>query len=121
MSSPKITASVTTVFVTSPLPFGSAIVSFARIWFAPHHTIYGDAIGLSDMLKEPKRRSSPSAANLLSPFAVYAPLARSDYYRDSATARCRQPTTNLPSTRLAAGREGRHPAASHVHHHPIVE
>ncbi|MFF7988127.1 hypothetical protein ACFZDK_55685 [Streptomyces sp. NPDC007901] len=58
---------------------------------------------------------------MLSSFATYAPLARSDYYEDSATTRCRRPTTNLPSVQLAAGREGRHLAASHVHHHPIVE
>lgn len=34
---------------------------------------------------------------------MYAPLARSDYYEDSATIRCHQPTTGLPSARLAAG------------------
>jgi hypothetical protein len=28
---------------------------------------------------------------------MYAPLARSDYYEDSVTIRCHQPTTNLPS------------------------
>lgn len=30
-------------------------------------------------------RSSTFAVDLLSPFAMYAPLARSDYYEDSAT------------------------------------
>ncbi|MCY0924609.1 MULTISPECIES: hypothetical protein [unclassified Streptomyces] len=58
---------------------------------------------------------------MLSPFAMYAPLARPDYYEDSATTWRRQPTTDLPSAQLAAGREGRHLIASHVHHHPIVE
>lgn len=34
---------------------------------------------------------------------MYAPLACSDYYEDSATTRCHQSTTDLPSARLAAG------------------
>jgi hypothetical protein len=56
---------------------------------------------------------------MLSSFAMYAPLARSDYYEDSATPRCRQLTTGLPFSQLAVRRRGQHQDASHVHHHPF--
>ena len=65
--------------------------------------------------------SRTSTADLLAPFAMYAPLTRSDYYGASATSRGHQPTTGLPSAWLAARREGRHQDASHVHHHPVDE
>ena len=39
----------------------------------------------------------------------------SEYYGGSATPRCQQRALRLPADRLAAGREGRHRVASHVH------
>ncbi|MEU4205944.1 hypothetical protein AB0B79_39980 [Streptomyces sp. NPDC039022] len=44
---------------------------------------------------------------MLVSFAMYAPLARSDYYETSAPPDSRQSATDLPAARLAAGREGR--------------
>jgi hypothetical protein len=60
----------------------------------------------------------PGAAASLCPFAMYTPLACSDYYGHSATTRHHQPTTRLPT---AQRRRGRRRVASHVHHHPVDE
>jgi hypothetical protein len=65
--------------------------------------------------RRPARRYSPtsswhstiSSANLLVPFAMYAPLARSDYYETSAPPDGPQPATDLPLDQagcLAVGR-----------------
>lgn len=52
------------------------------------------------------RSSSSSTADLLAPFAMCAPLTRSDYYEASATSWSRQPTTGL-ALRLAGCQTGR--------------
>src|SRR5918912_551730 len=50
---------------------------------------------------------------------MWPALPAAEYYGDSATPGCRQPTAGLPAAVLAARREGRHPGASHVHHVPV--
>jgi hypothetical protein len=45
---------------------------------------------------------------LLAPFAMYVPLARSDYYGASAHIRDHQPATDLPTTVLDGRGEGDH-------------
>ena len=52
------------------------------------------------------RSSSSSTAELLAPFAMCAPLTRSDYYGACATSWSRQPTTGL-ALRLAGCQTGR--------------
>ena len=59
------------------------------------------------------------AANSLEPFAMYAPLVRSDYYGSSAPPRRHRPTTRLPSTRLVAEQIGDRQGGSRVHYEPI--
>ncbi|MEU3656115.1 hypothetical protein AB0E67_25555 [Streptomyces sp. NPDC032161] len=44
---------------------------------------------------------------MLVSFAMYAPLARSDYYETSAPPDGRQLATDLPAAGLAVRREGR--------------
>ena len=81
-----------------------------------------------DTGRAPDRRYSPATswhsslltADLLAPFAMCAPLARSDYYGASAPPVGHQPTTGLPARRLAA-RDRATPDGSHVHHRPIDE
>jgi hypothetical protein len=50
---------------------------------------------------------------------MWPALPAAEYYGDSATPRCHQPTAGLPAAVLAARREGRHPSASHVHCVPV--
>jgi hypothetical protein len=50
---------------------------------------------------------------------MWPALPAAEYYGDSATPGCRQPTAGLPAAVLAARREGRHPDASHVHCVPV--
>ena len=49
---------------------------------------------------------------------MWTAFPSSDYYEGSATSRCQQLTTSLPTTRRWGGRRQ---DASHVHHPPIVE
>jgi hypothetical protein len=50
---------------------------------------------------------------------MWPALPAAEYYGDSATPGCHQPTAGLPAAVLAARREGRHPSASHVHCVPV--
>ena len=50
---------------------------------------------------------------------MWPALPAAEYYGDSATPGCHQPTASLPAAVLAARREGRHPDASHVHCVPV--
>src|SRR6266571_5046233 len=50
---------------------------------------------------------------------MWPALPTSDYYGDSATPWCHQPTVGLPVAVLAARRGGRHRGASHVHRIPV--
>src|SRR4030095_10792611 len=61
---------------------------------------------------------SPTAANGLSPFPLWPALPAAEYYGDSATPGCHQPTAGLPAAVLAARRGGGPPCASHVHWAP---
>ncbi|HSH58285.1 MAG TPA: hypothetical protein VK988_01340 [Acidimicrobiales bacterium] len=51
----------------------------------------------------------------LSPFPMWPAFPASEYYGDSATTRRHQRASRLPADQLAAGREGQHRVASHVH------
>jgi hypothetical protein len=53
---------------------------------------------------------------MLPPFAMYAPLARSDYYGDSAPSRASQPTRACPPPDWVPDGWGRARDGSHVHH-----
>jgi len=62
--------------------------------------------------------TSPPAGSLLitlPPFPMHAAFLRSEYYGGSATTRCPQRASRLPTNPLDAGREGRHRVVSHVH------
>ena len=48
--------------------------------------------------------SSPSTADSLGPFAMYAAFLRSDYYGPSVPSRDHQPTMSLPAADLAGRR-----------------
>ena len=50
---------------------------------------------------------------------MYTAFPCSDYYGPSAPSRHHQPTVDLPSDQLAAGRVGQHRNGSHVHHAPV--
>jgi len=51
----------------------------------------------------------------LPPFPMHAALLRSEYYGGSATTRCPQRASRLPTNPPDAGRGGRHRVVSHVH------
>jgi hypothetical protein len=55
----------------------------------------------------------------LPPFPMHVALPRSKYYGGSATTRCPQRASRLPTDRQGAGRIGRHRIASHVHWRPL--
>jgi len=50
---------------------------------------------------------------------MHAAFLRSEYYGGSATTRCPQRASRLPTNPLDAGREGRHRVVSHVHWCPF--
>jgi hypothetical protein len=63
-----------------------------------------------------QRLSSPLALLItLPPFPMHAAFLRSEYYGGSATTRCPQWASHLPTNPLEAGWEGQHQVVSHVH------